>query len=225
MKLLIVEDEKNLQNLMVQYLKRVGYLCEIADTYSEGYKKINNFNYDCIIIDLNLPGGDGLTLVQLLREDKTQSGIIITSARVSQEEKIMGLDYGADDYLTKPFNLPELNARIKAVMRRKSDVFTNTLSLGEIMIDLDSRTLSVSSIDIPLTKKEFDILLFLVRNKNRVITKDSIAEYLWGDYMDNADSYDFIYAHMKNIRKKLAQKGCGDYIRTIYGIGYKFQVV
>jgi len=223
MKLLLIEDEQDLQDLMLRYLKREGYVCEAANSFNNGYKKINNFEYDCAVIDLNLPDGDGLKLVKILREDSTQTGIIIISARETVDDKISGLDVGADDYLTKPFNLSELNARIKAVLRRKTNQFSKELKFGNLSINMDERKVVASEKVLQLTKKEFNILLYLARNKNRVVTKDSIAEHLWGDYMDDAVSFDFIYAHVKNLRKKLAENGCGEFLKTVYGIGYKFQ--
>ncbi|MFK7772882.1 MAG: response regulator transcription factor [Saprospiraceae bacterium] len=224
MKLLIIEDEQDLLNLMLRYLKQEGYVCESATTFNDGFKKINNYEYDCAVIDLNLPGGDGLKLVNLLREDNTQAGIVIVSAKDTVDDRISGLESGADDYLTKPFNLSELNARIKAVLRRKTNQFSKELRFGNLLINIDERKVIASTEILQLTKKEYNILLYLVRNKNRVVTKNSIAEHLWGDYMDDAVSYDFIYAHVKNLRKKLAENGCGDFLKTVYGIGYKFQV-
>lgn len=224
MKILLIEDEPDLLQLMQRYLKKEGYVCEEAHTFKEGYRKINNFEYDCAIIDLNLPGGDGIKLVEILRDDNTQTGIIIISARNTLEDRIKGLDIGADDYLTKPFNLPELNARIKAIMRRKTNQFDQKLDFGKLVINLEERKVTANNNKLQLTKKEYNILLFLARNKNRVVTKDSIAEHLWGDYMDNAVSFDFIYAHVKNLRKKLVEQGCEEYLKTVYGIGYKFEV-
>ena len=224
MKILIVEDEPDLLNLVKRYFKREGYVCEEATTFREGYKKINNFEYDCAIIDLNLPGGDGLKLVEMLRQDNTQTAILIVSARETIDDRIKGLEIGADDYLTKPFNLSELNARIKAVLRRKTNQFSEELNFGDLVLNLSERKVTAKNTELKLTKKEYDILLYLARNKNRVVTKDSIAEHLWGDYMDDAISFDFIYAHVKNLRKKLAQNDCGDYLKTVYGIGYKFTV-
>jgi len=223
MKLLIIEDEQELLDLMLRYLKKEGYVCESANTFNDGYKKINNYEYDCAIIDLNLPGGDGLKLVNIIREDNTQTGIVIISARNTVNDRISGLDIGADDYLTKPFNLSELNARVKAVLRRKTNSFSKELKFGNLSINLDERKVVASEKVLKLTKKEYNILLYLARNKNRVVTKDSIAEHLWGDYMDDAVSFDFIYAHVKNLRKKLAENDCGNFLKTVYGIGYKFQ--
>ncbi len=222
MKVLIVEDEQELLELMLRYMKREGYICEQASTFKEGYKKINNYKYDCAIVDLNLPGGDGLKLIEMLRKEMPTTATIIISARNTLDDRINGLEIGADDYLTKPFNLSELNARIKAIMRRKTNQMTNELIFKNLLIDLDKRTVMANDHSLKLTKKEFDILVYLARNKNRVVTKDSIAEYLWGDYMDDAFSYDFIYAHVKNLRKKLVQNNCGDYLQTVYGVGYKF---
>lgn len=223
MKILIIEDEQNLQHLILRYFKKEGYVCEVAATFQEGYKKINNYDYDCAIVDLNLPGGDGLKLVNYLRKDNTNIGIIIISARNTLDDRILGLDIGADDYLTKPFNLSELNARIKAILRRKTNQFNAKLEFGSLSINVDERKVIAHETELQLTKKEYEILLFLARNKNRVVTKNSIAEHLWGDYMDEAVSYDFIYAHVKNLRKKLAENRCKDLLKTVYGIGYKFQ--
>lgn len=223
MKLLIIEDEPDLTALMVKYLKREGYTCEVAGTFREGLKKLISYEYDCVIVDLNLPGGDGLELVRSIRRDDNETGVVIISARDSIEDRIAGLEGGSDDYLTKPFHLSELNARIKAVMRRKTNQFSQEMDFGALKIRLDERNVYINDQLLKLTKKEFDILVYLARNKNRVVTKDSIAEYLWGDYMEDAASFDFIYAHVKNLRKKLSEAGHGDYLKTIYGIGYKFQ--
>jgi DNA-binding response OmpR family regulator len=223
MKLLIIEDEEDLQKMIINYLKKEGYVCEEAATFKEGYRKISNYEYDCAIVDLNLPGGDGLKLVDILRKENAQTGILIISARETIDDRIRGLEIGADDYLTKPFNLSELNARIKAVMRRKTNQFSNELNFGSLVINLDERKVTANQVILHMTKKEYSILLYLARNKNRVVTKDSIAEHLWGDYMDETVSYDFIYAHIKNLRKKLADNNCDDFLKTIYGIGYKFQ--
>ena len=223
MKILIIEDDLELLKLLLRYLKKEAYTCEVATSLKEGYKKINNYEYDCVLIDLNLPDGDGLKLVPILREDSSQTSIVIISAKNSIEDKVKGLNMGADDYLIKPFNLSELNARIKAIMRRKTNLLKKELNFGDLVIKLDERTVSINETNLQLTKKEYDILLYLARNKNRIITKDSIAEYLWGDYMDTAISYDFIYAHVKNLRKKLASYNYEDLVKTVYGIGYKFQ--
>jgi len=223
MKLLIIEDELDITNLMLKYFKREGYHCEVAASFKEGLKKLISYEYDCVIVDLNLPGGDGMELVHSIRRDDNQTGVIITSARDTIDDRIVGLEAGADDYLTKPFHLSELNARIKAVLRRKTNQFSQEMDFGELKIMLDERNVYANNTILKLTKKEFDILVYLARNKNRVVTKDSIAEYLWGDYMEDVASFDFIYAHVKNLRKKLSEAGCGEFLKTIYGIGYKFE--
>ena len=225
MKLLIIEDEQDLRNLIIRYMKREGHVCEFAESFAGGYKKINNHEYDFALIDLNLPGGDGLKLVNILHQEMPQTGIIIISAKETLDSRIRGLEVGADDYLVKPFNLSELNARMKAILRRKTNQFSNEIKFPGLVIQLDERIALANDIPLKLTKKEFDILVFLARNKNRVVTKDSIAEHLWGDYMDNAVSYDFIYTHVKNLRKKLQEQGCEHFLKTIYGIGYKFIAV
>ena len=225
MKILLIEDEQEMLNNMMRFMKREGYVCEFATTFIEGYRKINNYEYDCAVIDLNLPGGDGLKLVKILRKDSPQTGVLIVSARGTTDDRIKGLNIGADDYLTKPYDLPELNARIKAVLRRKTNQFSNELVFGKLLIDLDERKVLADGHRLKLTKKEFDILVYLSRNKNRVVTKDSIAEHLWGDYMDDAISFDFIYAHVKNLRKKLAMNNCGEFLQTVYGVGYKFVAI
>ncbi len=224
MKLLIIEDEPDLRNIILKYLQKEGYVCEVAHDFPTAFKKINNYEYDCVLVDLNLPKGDGLNLVKMLREDESKAGVIVVSARNSVDDRIIGLEEGADDYLTKPFNLSELNARIKAVIRRKTNQISKEIIFGDLQIIPDERMVKIGDLELNLTKKEYEILIYLVRNKNRVVTKDSIAEHLWGDYMDEAVSFDFIYAHVKNLRKKLAEKKCGKYLKTIYGIGYKIEV-
>lgn len=222
MKLLILEDEPDLRDAIIRYLKRAGFHCEEGATFAEGYRKLVNHEYDGIILDPNLPDGDGLRLLRLLRENDSAAGVIVVSARSTTEDRVAALDLGADDFLAKPFHLAELNARVKAVLRRKTNQLSPILRFGELSIHLDAREVFVGEQTIPLTRKEFDILVFLARNKNRVVTKDSIVEYLWGDYLDDAVSYDFIYAHLKNLRKKLSDAGQSERLKTVYGIGYKF---
>lgn len=223
MKVLIIEDEKELRYDMVSYLSQEGFLCESAKNYSEAIDKIGVYEYDCYVVDIMLPGGTGLDLVKEIKAQKHQGGIIIVSAKNSIEDKIVGLEIGSDDYLTKPFHLSELNARIKSIIRRRSFNGNNEIQFNEIRILPDSRQVYINGKEIALTAKEYDLLLFFIANKGRVIPKDSIAEHLWGDYMDQADSFDFIYTHIKNLRRKLVQQGAKDYLNTVYGIGYKFQ--
>lgn len=222
MKILLVEDEIDLAESISAYLTAEGYLCEHADDYLNAEEKISLYEYDCILLDITLPGGSGLQLLDILKKRKLPTGVIILSAKNSVDDKIKGLDLGADDYLSKPFNMAELNSRIKSLLRRRKFDGSNELVFEEIKIKLDERTVFVNQHPLVLTKKEFELLLFLISNKNRVLTKESIAEHLWGDDMDLADNYDFIYTHIKNLRKKLQENGCKEYMKTIYGMGYKF---
>lgn len=222
MKILLVEDEKGLSDSISAYLKQEGYLCEVVTNFKSADEKIELYQYDCIIVDINLPDGNGLNLIKTLKQLKTQAGIIIISARNSVDDKIEGLDLGADDYLTKPFSLAELNSRIKSVLRRRKFEGNDEIVFNEITIKPSESTVLVNGSSVSLTKKEYDLILFLISNKNRLLTKETIAEHLWGDDMDMADSYDFIYTHIKNLRKKLVEKGCQDYMKTVYGMGYKF---
>jgi len=222
MKILLIEDEKVLSESIVCYLKQEGYVCETALNYNAADEKISLYQYDCILVDVTLPGGSGLDLVNTIKKVKMKSGIIIISAKNSVEDKIAGLDLGADDYLAKPFNLAELNSRIKSVLRRRNFEGDKEITFNEIIVKPDNQTALVKSSLLTLTKKEYDLLLFLIMNKSRVLTKETIAEHLWGDDMDMNDSYDFIYTHIKNLRKKLIDKGSEDYIKTVYGMGYRF---
>lgn len=223
MKLLLVEDEIDLQESIITYLQSEGFAIETASDYIEGEDKVSLYNYDCLIIDITLPGGSGLDLIRLLKQKDTEAGVIIISAKNSLDDKLVGLDIGADDYLTKPFHLSELNARIKSIIRRRNFKGGNTLDYNEIQITFDSRKVTVSGKEIVLTKKEYDLLLYFITNQSKVLDKEAIAEHLWGDNMSlMADSYDFIYTHIKNLRKKLIDAGSIDYIHTVYGIGYQF---
>ena len=222
MKILIIEDEKDLRRSMVSYLSQEGYLCESAGDYNEAMEKIGVYEYDIFVVDIMLPGGTGLDLVAEIKKLGSQAGIIIVSAKDSIEDKIKGLEIGSDDYLTKPFHLSELNARVKSILRRRNFQGRNEIQFNEIRVNTDSRQVFIKEHEVVLTAKEYDLLLYFLANKGRVITKDSIAEHLWGDYMDQADSFDFIYTHIKNLRKKLVQSGAKDYVSTVYGIGYKF---
>ncbi|MFT4170745.1 MAG: response regulator transcription factor [Dysgonomonas sp.] len=223
MKLLLVEDEIDLQESIVTYLQSEGFAIETASDYIEGEDKVSLYNYDCLIIDITLPGGSGLDLIRLLKQKDTEAGVIIISAKNSLDDKLVGLDIGADDYMTKPFHLSELNARIKSIIRRRNFKGGNTLDYNEIQITFDSRKVTVSGKEIVLTKKEYDLLLYFITNQSKVLDKEAIAEHLWGDNMSlMADSYDFIYTHIKNLRKKLIDAGSIDYIHTVYGIGYQF---
>ena len=224
MKILIVEDEKELIKSMVAYLKSESYICEVAGDFQTAMDKVESFDYDCILLDISLPGGNGLHVLRELKANKKADGVIIISARNSISDRIEGLNMGADDYLTKPFHLSELSARIAAVIRRRRFDGSRLLTLNELTIDTGAKTVSVNNKGVDLTRKEYDLLLYLAGNKNRVISKVAIAENLTGEETGAMDNYDFIYAHMKNLKKKLAAAGSADYIKAVYGMGYKFEV-
>lgn len=223
-KLLIVEEEPALRNHLLQHLKREGYVCEWAASYGEAWRKTVHHEYDGIVLDVTLSGGDGLQLVELLRREHPGVGIILLSTRDALEDRISGLDRGADDYLVKPVHPAELHARLKALLRRQTGGGSRQLRFEALLIDLEERSVLAGGRLLNLTKKEFDILVYLARNRNRVVAKDRLAEHLWGDHMEEAPSFDFIYAHIKNLRKKLTDTGCANYLKTVYGIGYKFCV-
>lgn len=222
MKILIIEDEIELLIAVGNYLTKENYICELAENFSKALQKVSIYEYDIILLDITLPDGNGLELLKSIRKHNTKAGVIILSAKNSLDDKITGLDQGADDYLTKPFQLSELNSRIKALLRRRNYEGSDKVVFNEIVIDTDSKNVAVNNNPITLTKKEYDILLYLVINQNRVLTKESIAEHLWDDNIDLADTYDFIYTHLNNIRKKIKSAGGTDYIKTLYGMGYKF---
>lgn len=224
MKILVVEDEKELADDIVQYLSDQDYRCEIAATYYEAIEKTASFSYDCILLDMMLPGGDGMQVLEQLKANHKQDGIIIISAKNAVEDKIHGLQNGADDYLAKPFHLSELTARIHSVIRRKQFDNSNTIIQDELVVDLLSKTVAVKDRKINLTKKEFDLLLLFLGNKNKVISKNALAEHLSGDLADMLDNHDFVYAHVKNLKKKLTDADCVYSLKTVYGTGYKWEV-
>lgn len=222
MKVLVVEDEKGLAESIVAYLTREGFVCEVANTFWQADEKISLYQYDCTIVDLTLPDGDGFDIVQTLKKIAAATGIIIISARNTLEDKIKGLEIGSDDYMTKPFHLSELNARVKSLIRRRNFGGNNDMTWKEIRVQLQSRRVFVAEKEAVLSRKEYDLLLYFLSNIDVALTKESIAEHLWGDHMDSSDSLDMVYSHIKNLRKKILEKGGRDYIQSIYGIGYKF---
>ncbi|RMG22311.1 MAG: DNA-binding response regulator [Bacteroidetes bacterium] len=222
MKILIIEDEPTLAQSIRQYLEVEGNLCELAASYEEGSMKAGVYEYDCILVDITLPGGNGLDIVRSLKKQQSSAGIIIISAKNSLEDKIMGLEIGSDDYLPKPFHLSELNARIKALVRRKEYNGNKHIDFHEIRVFPDERRVRVNGRPLLLTRTEYDLLLYFIVNRNRVLSKESIAEHLVGDHADLMDSFDFIYSHVKNLRRKLSQGGAANYLKAVYGIGYQF---
>ncbi|HYW33929.1 MAG TPA: response regulator transcription factor [Balneolaceae bacterium] len=222
MNILIIEDETSLAESIFQYLQEEGYICEIVSSYEAAYQKIHVYSYDCILVDIMLPDGNGLELINELKKDHAETGIIIISAKNSLDDKIKGLELGSDDYLTKPFHLPELNARINALMRRKYFKGDREVEIGDLTILPMQKKVFANGIKLDLTAKEYDILNYFVTNANRVLTKEAIAEHVWGDHYDMVDSFDFIYVHINNLRKKIQKAGADDPIETVYGMGYKF---
>lgn len=223
MKILIIEDEWELAQSIGEYLSGENYLCEFAITYEQALDKIKTYNYDCILLDIMLPDGNGMKILENLKQQDKQDGVIIISAKDALEDKIRGLQIGADDYLTKPFHLAELAARIYSLIRRKQFENSNTIEQNELQINLLAKTVSINNELISLTKKEFDLLLYFIGNKNKVISKSTLAEHLSGDFADMLDNHDFVYAHVKNLKKKLNDAGGEQYIKTVYGTGYKWE--
>lgn len=223
MKILIVEDHKELASNITDYLRKEDYVCEVAYTRQEADEKIDFFEYDCVLLDLMLPDGSGLEVLREIKQKKLTAGIIIISARDSLDHKLEGLEEGADDYITKPFALPELHARIKAVSRRKTPEVDHALVFNEIKIDLESKTCFINHKPVNLTRKELNLLIFFISNENRMLSKQAIAGHLWGDYTYSIDNIDFVYQHLKNLRKKITDAGGKDYLHTVYGLGYKWQ--
>lgn len=222
MKILVVEDEQELSHSIFTYLRQEKFICESVINYGDAFEKINLYEYDILVVDITLPDGNGLDLIKEAKRKRSNAGIIIISAKDALDDKITGLEIGADDYLTKPFHLPELNARIKSIIRRREFAGNNEIVFNELKINTGLLSVFVNGQLLNLTKKEYELLLFFVANKNRVISKESIAEHLYGDNIDLVDSYDFLYSHLKNLRKKIIEKGGKEHIQTVYGLGYKF---
>ena len=223
MKLLLVEDEPDLAADIAAYLTQEGYRCEWASTFSAAAEKIVLYQYECVLVDITLPGGNGLDLVRTLKKLDAQTGVIIISAKDALADKVTGLQLGADDYLAKPFHLAELSARLQSVVRRRHFGGRSETTVRGITIRPDAFQVLINGQPLDLTRKEYDLLLFLMANPGRVLTKEAIAEHLWGDNMDQADSLDVIYSHVKNLRRKINEQGETDGIKTVYGLGYKFE--
>jgi len=222
MKVLIIEDHLELARNIHDFLASEGYICERCHTLEAAREKLALFQYDCILLDIGLPDGNGISLLNNIRSEHKQSNILIISAKNALDDKIIGLEKGADDYLTKPFHLAELHARIRAIYRRKTLGGANIVRFNEISLNTDTLEARVGDALLDTTRKEFDLLLYFLVNKNRVLSRQSIAAHLWGDYTDNLANFDFVYQHVKNLRRKIGTAGGTDYISTVYGLGYKF---
>lgn len=222
MKILIVEDEHKLSDSIVTYLKSEKYLCEQAFDYNEALEKVRGYDYDCVLLDLMLPGGSGLDILRDIKRRNNPAGVIIVSAKDSLDDKVKGLEIGADDYLPKPFHLAELGMHVYAIIRRKEFGASNTLENNGIKINLLEKSVEANGRPVTLTKSEYDLLLFFIGNRNRVLSKGAIAEHLSGDFADMMDNFDFVYTHIKNLKAKLAQTGMPNCIQNVYGMGYKW---
>lgn len=222
MKVLIIEDEQSLQQSIQKYLEYQGFVCEAVNDYPTALEKLKEHDYDCVVVDINLPNGSGLDIVKMLKELGSKSGIIIISARNALEDKLAGLELGSDDYLTKPFHLSELNARIHAIIRRRNFEGNKIISFNEIKLLPDAQSVTVENKPVDLTEKEYRLLEYFVANRRRVLTKAAIAAHVWGDEYEQMNQFDFIYTHIKNLRKKMIEAGAGDYIKTVHGVGYRF---
>jgi DNA-binding response OmpR family regulator len=223
MKILIIEDEQELADSISTYLEKENYRCETAGNFALAKEKVIDAQYECVIIDIGLPGGSGLELLRLVKQMKRQDGLIIISANGALDTKLTGLKLGADDYLAKPFHLSELSARLNSVIRRRHFEGADTFEFNELRVNIDDKTVLVHGQPLTLNKKELDLFLFLVSNKNRIVSKGAISEHLSQNQSAYFSGYDLVYAHMKNLKKKLTEAGCTDYIKTIYGVGYKLE--
>ncbi|MGE5521768.1 MAG: response regulator transcription factor [Candidatus Dadabacteria bacterium] len=222
MKLLVIEDEKALQESIQAYLEQQGFVCEAVNDFPSGLQKVQQYDYDCVVVDINLRNGSGLDIVRELKAIESKSGIIIISAKNALEDKLTGLELGSDDYLTKPFHLSELSARIQAIIRRRNFGGNKAIGFNEIRLEPEAKRVSVNNKPVELTEKEYQLLEYFIANQRRVLTKAAIATHTWGDEYEQVSNYDFIYTHIKNLRKKLIEAGAGDYIKTVHGVGYRF---
>lgn len=221
MKILIIEDEPSLRELIQRSLEKERYVTEVAVDFDSAMEKIELYSYDCILLDIMLPGGSGLEILKHLKTLRKKENVIIISAKDSLEDKVMGLDLGADDYLAKPFHLAELTARVKSVLRRKHRDGEHCITAGNVCLFPDTFSVKVGEVSLELSRKEYDILHYFLNRPNRMINKNTLAEAVWGDHIDQADNFDFIYAQIKNLRKKLKEASASIEIKAVYGLGYK----
>lgn len=223
MKVLLIEDEKMLAYEVEAFLKKAFYLCDMAHTAQKALEMLGVNPYDFVLLDLGLPDLDGLKVLQEAKKLNPDAAYIILTARGNIEDRILGLDLGADDYLPKPFSLLELQSRMQAISRRKFNVNTQEIELGEFMVDLQNRTVKNHSAEIELTRKEFDLLSYLLLHKNRVLNRMQLSEHIWGSFTDDDYDSNYIDVHIKNIRKKLGAYGQVEWLETVRGVGYKIR--
>ena len=221
MKLLIVEDDPSLRELMQRALTEEKYVVETASTFNEADARISGYSYDCILLDIMLPGGSGLQLLDHLKQLNKRENVIIISAKDSLDDKVYGLEHGADDYLPKPFHMAELKARIRSVLRRGRTGGNLSIDYGNVSLQPDSGYVEVAGVQLQLLKKEFDVLLYFMQRPNHLVDKSVLAEAVWGDHADQADDYHFVYSQVKNLRRKLQAAGADIEIKAVYGFGYK----
>jgi len=224
MKILIIEDEPSLRELIQRSLEKERYVVEAAPDFQSGLRKIEDYDYDCVLLDIMLPDGNGLNLLEQLKKMRKRENVIIISAKDSLDDKVLGLELGADDYLPKPFHLAELNARIKSVIRRQRRDGEMDIRLANIRIVPDTFQVFVDDKEVELNRKEYDILLYFANRPGRLVNKNTLAESVWGDHIDQVDNFDFIYAQIKNLRKKLKDAGALAELKAVYGFGYKMTV-
>ena len=223
MKILIIEDEPQMLENMAKTLEAESYIIESATNFEEARSRVGVYEYDCILLDIGLPDGNGLEILKIIKNEGLEDGVIIVSAKNSLEDKLTGLNLGADDYLPKPFHMAELRARVKAVLRRRNFEGNNKLQMGNVVLNTTERTLNIENTEVELNRKEYDVLLYLAANKNRLVNRTALAEHVWGDNIDQVDSFDFIYSQIKNLRKKLDAHNAQIQIKAVYGMGYKLQ--
>lgn len=224
MRILVVEDEWELLRSITAYLESNTFICDQADHIYAAREKLREHDYDCVVLDITLPVGSGMDILREIKSAHKSCGILIISAKGSLDDKLLGLELGADDYLTKPFHLPELAARIHAINRRRMFGGNDLMVLDKLTVNVQDKYVRTELGPIDLTRKEFELLMYFISNKDRVVTKEAIIDHLWGIHSNMPDNYDLIYVHIRNLRKKMLEKGCADYIHAIYGIGYRFSV-
>jgi DNA-binding response OmpR family regulator len=223
MRILIIEDEKSLREDVVDYLSENGYKCDFATTIKSALQKLTDTVYSCALVDVGLPDGSGIEIVEHIKKQFPEMGVIMVTAKNALEDKIEGLKIGADDYLTKPFHLSELSARLYSVLRRRNFGGKNSLVFDGLEIDPTEKKVTANGTVLQLTKKEYDILLYLASNPTHLITKEALADAIWGDKAEMATSFDFVYSQIKNLKKKLNEVDLKNYIKVVYGMGYKFK--